>query len=229
MIYPPYRFGRRAEATHWVASVFVMHTNFYVDGFNLYYRALRGTGFRWLDLRTLAETLFPHDAIGTVHYFTALLTRRPNDPTQPQRQQAYLRALATLPDLEIHYGTFRSGTRWAAPTQNPSRTIEVFHTEEKGSDVNLAVQLMADAFNGKCEQAVVVSSDADFVNAMWYVRQELGLRVALVHPDRKRRPPKQLSDAATYIKHLRASHLTKSQFPAQITDARGTFSKPPGW
>lgn len=108
-----------------------MLTNFYIDGFNLYYSALRGTAFRWLNLRALAGTLFPGDTVGTVHYFTALLTRRPNDPAQPQRQQAYLRALATLPDLEIHYGTFRSGTRWAAPTQNPSRAVEVFHTEEK--------------------------------------------------------------------------------------------------
>ncbi|MDE2835940.1 MAG: NYN domain-containing protein [Chloroflexota bacterium] len=128
-----------------------MLTNVYVDGFNLYYRALRGTAYRWLDLRALAGTLFPNDTVRTIHYFTALLTRRPNDPTQPQRQQAYLRALATLPDLQIHYGTFRSGTRRAVPTRNPSSTIEVFHTEEKGSDVNLAVQLMADGFNRKYE------------------------------------------------------------------------------
>ena len=214
-----------------MASVYVriMNTNFYVDGFNLYYRALRGTAFRWLNLRALAEALFPNDTIGTVHYFTALLTRRANDPTQPQRQQAYLRALATIPDLQVHYGTFRSGTKWVFPVHNPSRPVEVFHTEEKGSDVNLAVQLMADGFNRRYEQAVVLSSDADFVNAMRYVRQELGLRVALVHPDRKRRPPRQLSDAATYIKHLRPGHLMKSQFPDRVTDARGTFAKPKAW
>ena len=31
----------------------------YVDGFNLYYRAVRGTPFKWLDLRKLGEALFP--------------------------------------------------------------------------------------------------------------------------------------------------------------------------
>ena len=36
-----------------------MITNLYIDGFNLYYRALKDTPFRWLDLRRLAETLFP--------------------------------------------------------------------------------------------------------------------------------------------------------------------------
>ena len=30
-----------------------MKTNVYVDGFNLYYGALRGTAFRWLNLEEL--------------------------------------------------------------------------------------------------------------------------------------------------------------------------------
>ena len=57
-----------------------MITNFYVDGFNLYYRALNDTPFRWLDLRKLAETLFPPDTIHRVSYFTALLDSRPDNP-----------------------------------------------------------------------------------------------------------------------------------------------------
>ena len=81
-----------------------MITNIYVDGFNLYYRALKDTPFRWLDLRKLAETLFPEDAIHWVSYFTALLDARPDNPSQPQRQQAYLRALATLPGFEVSSG-----------------------------------------------------------------------------------------------------------------------------
>ncbi len=34
-----------------------MITNVYIDGFNLYYRALKDTPFRWLDLRKLASGL----------------------------------------------------------------------------------------------------------------------------------------------------------------------------
>ena len=48
-----------------------MITNVYIDGFNLYYRALKDTPFRWLDLHKLAETLFPEDTINRVCYFTA--------------------------------------------------------------------------------------------------------------------------------------------------------------
>ena len=81
-----------------------MITNVYVDGFNLYYRALKDTAFRWLDLRQLAEVLFPGDDIRRISYFTARLDTRPGNPNQPRRQLVYLRALETLPGLDLHYG-----------------------------------------------------------------------------------------------------------------------------
>ena len=77
-------------------------TNVYIDGFNLYYRALKDTPFRWLDLRKLAETLFPQDDIHRVCYFTARLDARPGNPNQPRRQLIYLRALATLPGFDAY-------------------------------------------------------------------------------------------------------------------------------
>ena len=60
-----------------------MVTSLYIDGFNLYYRALKDTPFRWLDLRKLAETLFPQDVIRRVCYFTARLDARPGNPSIP--------------------------------------------------------------------------------------------------------------------------------------------------
>ena len=60
-----------------------MIANLYVDGFNLYYRALKDSPFRWLDLVKLAEVLFPKDTIHRVCYFTALLDPRPDNPNQP--------------------------------------------------------------------------------------------------------------------------------------------------
>ena len=209
-----------------------MITNVYIDGFNLYYRALQGTPYKWLNLRKLAEALFPQDTIRKVCYFTALIIPRPNDVTQPQRQQAYLRALATLPGLEIHYGTFRARTKYRAlvtPVSGLPTYVEVKDSEEKGSDVNLATRLLVDGFNGDYEQAVVVSNDADFAEAMRYVRDGLGLKVSLVNPNLVGESPRQLSGAATYIKRVRRSHLRRSQFPATLRDNIGTITKPPGW
>ena len=122
-----------------------MITNLYIDGFNLYYRALKDTPFRWLDLRKLAETLFPQDSINRVCYFTARLDTRPGNPSQRQRQQAYLRALATLPGFDAYYGVVP--VRRQAPSAGKRAWwdagfdltyVLVRDSEEKGSDVNLA-------------------------------------------------------------------------------------------
>ena len=209
-----------------------MITNLYIDGFNLYYRALRDTPFRWLDLRKLAETLFPQDTIHRVCYFTARLDSRPGNPAQPQRQQAYLRALATLSGFDAYYGVFRSGTKrrpLAEPSPGLPTHVLVRDSKEKGSDVNLATRLLVDGFNGEYEQAVVVSNDSDFAGAMRYVRDCLGLRITLVNPDARNASPRDLSSAATYVKRLWKSHLRQSQFPDTLTDEIGAITKPAGW
>ena len=209
-----------------------MITNVYIDGFNLYYRALKDTPYRWLDLRKLAETVFPQDDIHRVCYFTARLDARPGNLNQPRRQLVYLRALTTLPGFDVHYGVFRSGVKrrpLAEPVPGLPAHVLVRDSEEKGSDVNLATRLLVDGFNGEYEQAVVVSNDADFAAAMRYVRDDLGLRVTLVNPDPRNASPRQLADAATYVKRLWKSHLRRSLFPDTLTDGIGTITKPVAW
>lgn len=118
-----------------------LKTNFYVDGFNLYYGAVRGTPYKWLDLHRLFSLILPKAQINRIRYFTALLVPRASDPDQPQRQQMYIRALNTLPNLSVHYGSFMVNATmmplFSPPSTGP-RSVRVWKTEEKGSDVNLA-------------------------------------------------------------------------------------------
>lgn len=75
-----------------------MLTNVYIDGFNLYHRALqREPRFKWLDLAKLCRTLLLAHEIRRIRYFTAIVQRRPEDPQQQRRQLIYLRALRTIP------------------------------------------------------------------------------------------------------------------------------------
>ncbi len=113
-------------------------------------------------------------------------------------------------------------------TGQPTHVL-VRDSEEKGSDVNLATRLLVDGFNGDYEQAVVVSNDADFAGAMRYVRDDLGLRVTLVNPDPRNSSPKELADAATYVKRLWKSHLRRSLLPDTLSDEIGVITKPAGW
>ncbi|MDE2838704.1 MAG: NYN domain-containing protein [Chloroflexota bacterium] len=209
-----------------------MITNVHIDGFNRYYRALKDSLFRWLDLRKLAETLFPQDSINRVCYFTARLDVRPGNPNQPRRQLIYLRALATLPGFDAYYGVFRSGIKrrpLAEPAPGLPDYVLVRDSEEKGSDVNLATRLLVDGFNREYEHAVVVSNNADFAGAMRYVRDNLGLRVTLVNPNSRNSSPRELADAASYVKRLWKSHLRRSLLPDTLRDEIGTIRKPDGW
>ena len=113
-----------------------MRTFVHVDGFNLCYGALKGTPFKWLNVVSLFEkVLQPCHEILKVKYFTARVSGTPTDPSKPQRQDIYLRALQTSrPEVEVYFGHFLSHPI-RAPLLHPVgslRTVEVVRTEEKG-------------------------------------------------------------------------------------------------
>jgi uncharacterized LabA/DUF88 family protein len=205
-------------------------TNIYIDGFNLYYGALRNTPYRWLNPETLCRLLLPKNTIGQIKYFTALVAARPNDSDQPVRQQLFLRALATLPKVSVHLGHFLTHevtmALVVAPGQ-PQKYAKVIKTEEKGSDVNLATHLLHDAHLGKFDVAVVVSNDSDLLEPIKIARIELHKIVGIINPHPN--PSRALLPHIDFIKQIRTGVLKASQFPATLTDAHGTFTKPAAW
>jgi hypothetical protein len=138
--------------------------------------ALAQNPYRWLNLETLCQLLLPKNTIEQIKYFTALVSARPNDPDQPVRQQLYLPALRTLPKVSIHFGHFLTHEVTMAlvvPPGQPTRYARVIKTEEKGSDVNLAIHLLHDAHMGRFDVAVVVSNDSDLLEPIKIVREQL--------------------------------------------------------
>ena len=208
-----------------------MRTNVYVDGFNLYYRAIRDTPYHWLDLWKLTRILLPTHDIHRIRYFTARVTNRPGDPTQAQRQQMYLRALATIPNLTIHFGHFLEKTkRRPLSAQQPltgPRTVEILDSEEKGSDVNLATHLLLDGFDNEYEMAVVISNDSDLKLPIEMAKTRLGKQVGVLDPSGRR--SFELSNAASWYRQLRSGPLSASLFPGTLSDGQGTITKPAGW
>src|SRR5262245_7677464 len=142
-----------------------LRTIVYVDGFNLYYGCLKGTPERWLDVGALCKRVLSRDSeIVGIRYFTARVKPRVGDPHAAQLQQVYLRALATVPNLTLHYGAFMTKAatrRCVKDRRGKPRYAEVWITEEKGSDVNLASHLLIDGFRARYDLAVVVSNDGD--------------------------------------------------------------------
>jgi hypothetical protein len=161
-----------------------MRVNVYVDGFNLYY-GLRGTPYKWLNPLALTRRLLPEHTINHIHYFTARITAPPDDPGKPQRQDIFIRALSTIPNLTLHWGQFVSHPRLmplVSPLPDGTTIVEVLRTEEKGSDVNLATWLLLDGFSRNYEMAVVISNDSDLVEPIKIVQATLGLPVGVFNP-----------------------------------------------
>ena len=221
------------EATLWVASAFLgfdLRTNIYVDGFNLYYGALRKTPYRWVNLEILFQLLLPKNTIHQIKYFTALVSARPKDPSQSQRQQLYLRALTTLPKVPVHRGHFlvhEATMPLVVASGQPQKYAKVIKTEEKGSDVNLATHLLHDAHMNRFDVAVVVSNDSDFLGPIKIVRNELGKKVGILNPQKN--PSRIILPHIDFIKQIRSGVLRASQFPAAMHDATGRFTKPVSW
>lgn len=209
-----------------------MRTRVYIDGYNLYYACLKRSPHKWLNLHDLAVKQLPKNQIDKVRYFTARVSARPHDPAQPQRQETYLRALATLSDVEVHFGHFLThevgmpdATAWKAGRY---QSVRVIKTEEKGSDVNLATHLLVDAFDNLFDVAVVISNDSDLAEPMRIVRERFGKAIGILH-HRSTRLSGKLRPLAHFVRTFHSGALATSQFPPQLQDANGTFFKPSSW
>lgn len=204
----------------------------YIDGFNFYYGCVKGTPNRWLDLAKFCDAMLEsRNVVNRIRYFTAWVQPRPDDPQQLQRQQAYVRALQTIPNLTVHLGHYLTNTTrmpLANPPQRGPRTVEVIKTEEKGSDVNLATYLLLDGFNQDYDMAVVISNDSDLLTPITVVRKQFRLGVGIINPHRN--VSWALKKKATFYKQIDDPNLLSNcQLSHTITDAKGTITKPSSW
>ena len=150
----------------------------YIDGFNLYH-ALDDLGenhLKWLNLWSLSEKLLRGDQeLTAVKYFTAYATWRMASYRRHQRYVQALEANGVTPII----GRFKAKT-----VRCQARCRQVYTThEEKETDVNIGVHLVADALQDRFDRALVVSADTDLNSAVELARQEApGKRIELVAP-----------------------------------------------
>ena len=172
---------------------------------------------------------FPHSEVVLGRYFTAPLNPSRGRADQRKRQDTYLAALRTLPDLRVHFGEFVEHPKVKGlvvpPAQGPA-TARVWVPEEKGSDVNLASHLLVDGFLGKYDAAVVVSNGADLLEPVRLVRAILGLPVGVIKVDGGQRACVS-AGKADFIRTVRRSHVASSQLPDEICDSRGRIIRKP--
>jgi len=199
----------------------------YVDGFNLYF-GLKSKGWKryyWLNPWLMAEKLLkPGQTLAAVKYFTARISYHPSDPKKHVRQSTWLEAVESLPSTHLFYGHYLPKT-----IQCYSCGATWNSHEEKMTDVNIAVELLGDAFDDAFDTALVISADSDLAPPVEAVlRRFPGKRVVAVAPPG--RQSKKLESVATARFRLGRKVLQDSQFPDQYTKPDGfVLRRPSSW
>lgn len=201
----------------------------HIDGFNLYYGTLKGGPYKWLKLDDYFIKLRQSDDVQRIWYFTALV-----DGARRPVQQTYLAALETCPLVKIQLGLYKRKTVVCTHGICSYSGIREFTVpEEKGTDVNIAIQMLDDAYQGAADRMVLVSGDSDLVAAVQTVKLRFPhLQVIVYVParDKTRGAAVQLRNSADKHRTLPLDILKHAQFPPKITLPSGSeILKPSDW
>jgi len=112
--------------------------------------------------------------------------------------------------------------------------VAVWHTEEKQTDINIALHIVEDAIDKRCEQIVLFTSDSDLAPALEVVqRRTPDIRMGLVLPRReeeKRSPNRTLSAVAHWTRNaISNGELEAAQLPGLVPTHKKPAIKPDYW
>lgn len=208
-------------------------TRVYIDGGNLYNGLLKRTPWKWLDLVKFSKSLLqPDHDVTLVRYFTSRVLSDRGNAASVLRQDIYLQAQSVQERVEIVEGFYQNRRVWLPFAGEPCKTChgkaEVVKTEEKRTDVNLAVSMVTDAQEGLADCYVVISGDADLAAAVGAVRYKQKKPVLVFNPHRE--ICGELKKLASYYKNIDPSILQGCQLPDEVRiNERTVVHCPPEW
>lgn len=198
----------------------------YVDGYNLYHgiREREWQRFLWLDLPQLCSSLIKEtqDLVLT-KYFT---TRISAPESKRKRQSDYLEALQLhcRNSIKMFWGHYQIEP-WTCNSCGQSEPVP----HEKKTDVNIAVEMMVDAFQNNFDSALLVSADSDLVPPIKSIRR--------LYPDKRiivAFPPARFSAELQGQAHghfeIGRAKFAGAQLPETIVKNDGaTLTRPAKW
>lgn len=193
----------------------------YIDGFNLYF-GLKSKNWRryyWLNLQKLVQNLLkPSQVLQYTKYFTARIS---GPPDKQKRQTTYIEALETLSNFQTFYGKYQNIPR-TCRCCDYQETVPI----EKMTDVNIAVELLSDAFRDIYDAAYLISADSDLVPIIAAMRSLFPQKRIIVAfpPERYSR---DLANKARFSLIIGRRTIAKSLFPPEILKADGFVLKCP--
>lgn len=154
---------------------------FYIDGFNFYFGLKRSKDsdaewgkFYWIDMVKLCSGfLGDGQTLEKVIYFTA----SPLSSQKNSRQSAFLNANKLLngEKFEIVRGQYLEKHLIC-----PYCKADIIRPEEKRTDVNISVRMIADCISGVTDKIILVSADSDLVPPVEFIQRnypKIGVKV----------------------------------------------------
>ena len=193
----------------------------YIDGFNLYF-GLKSKGWKryyWLNLKKLAENILNStQSLIFTKYFTSRISE---PPSKVKRQGIYLEALETLDNFKIYYGHYLSNPRTCKKCGN----IEAV-PNEKMTDVNIAVEMLSDAYEDNFDNAILISADSDLVGPIQSILRLFPQKRVVIAfpPDRFSFALKEIASASFTIGRKK---IAENVFPNEVTKKNGYILKKP--
>jgi hypothetical protein len=110
----------------------------------------------------------------------------------------------------------------------PTVPVTIQTWEEKGSDVNLATRLLADAVDGDFEQALVISNHSDLTEPIRMIKQKVNLPIVVISPNPT--VTNKLRRAATSYAVPDKSLLATGQLRRSLKDKKArVITRPTAW
>jgi len=194
----------------------------YVDGFNFYYglREKKWKKYYWLDFTAFFESLLrPHQTLVEIKYFSA----KPTNHEKSERQDLLFSANKLNLKFKLILGKY---LKKDTVCKNCGYVIHSF--EEKETDVRIATNIIADAYNNRCDVSILVSADSDLIPPIELLREIKPLQKVIVFF-----PPKRYSNnlkiIANATKNLDGAGMMfeNAMLPDEITLPSGYVIKRP--
>jgi hypothetical protein len=202
----------------------------YIDGYNWYHAIFKHyPEWKWANVQSLFESLRPDENVISVKMFSAMIDPHNLGSDARERQKRYFDALRTLPKVKVILGAFQN--REVQCKANGCRYS--FH-EEKKTDVNIAVEMLSDAFSANCDSMCIVSGDSDIQPAVeWVAGNKSQIKITVYVPSLPNDQPSRRTDyyktkgLAVDCKFLPTGNIKDHQLPNVVKLGNGKMSVRP--
>lgn len=140
----------------------------FIDGSNLHHRLIQAGWPASVDIRAFARRLAGQRRLSRIYYYN-VPPPHTHRPEQKAAQRAYYARIEAAGGVIFRLGHLQ---------ERRVKGKSIF--EEKGVDVNLAVDMLSGAYQDRYDTAILVSSDGDFAPVVNEVKRR-GKRVEYVY------------------------------------------------